>query len=204
MIQKKVPEEFSVSSAKDDELVVQDGDATGSILESVQHNETNLEENDELVVRDSDATGNVAESVQQKETNFEENNELVVQDGDATGTIPELVQQNETNLEENVYVGLYGNSSEHTPKDGKNVTEDFGTSKMQPVSFHKDKEIPDSKNDDSFAAESEDSRKGKAESSETIDTYNDLPVTNCDIIVSRTLQQQRNKYLDELSNEERA
>ncbi|KAL2934449.1 Sentrin-specific protease, partial [Bienertia sinuspersici] len=76
---------------------------------------------------------------------------------------------------------------------------------MQPVSFHKEEEeIPDSKNDDSFAAETEDSSKGKEESSETIDTYNDLPVTNCDIIVSRTLQQLRNKYLDELSHQELA
>ncbi|KAL2929228.1 Cysteine synthase [Bienertia sinuspersici] len=88
-------------------------------------------------------------------------------------------------------------------EDGKNVTEDVGTSKMQPVSFHKEEEeIPSSKNDDCFAAETEDSRKGKAESSETIDSYNDLPVTNCDIIVSRTLQLQRNKYLDEFSDQE--
>ncbi|KAL2923252.1 Adenine phosphoribosyltransferase [Bienertia sinuspersici] len=36
-----------------------------------------------------------------------------------------------------------------------------------------------------------------------VDTYNDLPVTNYDIILSRTLQQQRNKYLDELSHQER-
>ncbi|KAL2894640.1 Sentrin-specific protease, partial [Bienertia sinuspersici] len=77
-------------------------------------------------------------------------------------------------------------------EDGKNVTEDVGNSKMQPVLFHKEEEIPD-----------KDSRKGKAESSEAIDTYNDLPVRNCDIIVSRTLQQQRNKYLDELSYQER-
>ncbi|KAL2897738.1 Type II iodothyronine deiodinase, partial [Bienertia sinuspersici] len=39
--------------------------------------------------------------------------------------------------------------------------------------------------------------------SETIDSYNDLPVANCDIIVSRTLQLQRNKYLAELSDQER-
>ncbi|KAL2900725.1 Thioredoxin domain-containing protein 2, partial [Bienertia sinuspersici] len=305
---EKVPEEVSISSAKDDELVVQDGDATGSIPKSVQYNKTNLEEDDELVVRDGDVTGSIAKSVQQKETNLEENVELVVQDGDATGTITESVQHNETNLQENVDAGLSGYSSEHTaspPKaslslnegfvqnlpiitplkvkcphvdgsyssidqsapicevttpqyiqedtsekvkeyvdlveeetdvddsnlerlisdieksienfssineeikkefgeeDGKNVTEDVGTSRLQPVSFHKDEEVVDSKNDESFAAETEDSRKGKAESSEAIGTYNDLPVRNCDIIVSRTLQQQRNKYLDELSHQER-
>ncbi|KAL2900915.1 Peroxisomal biogenesis factor 6, partial [Bienertia sinuspersici] len=43
--------------------------------------------------------------------------------------------------------------------------EDVGTSKMHPVSFDKeDEEIPDSKNDDSFGAETKDSKKGKAES----------------------------------------
>ncbi|KAL2933446.1 Myotubularin-related protein 12 [Bienertia sinuspersici] len=75
---------------------------------------------------------------------------------------------------------------------------------MERVSFHKEeKEIADHKNDDSFGCETEVSKKGKAESSETIDSYNDLPVANCDIIVSITLQLQRNKYLAELSNQER-
>ncbi|KAL2901696.1 Ubiquitin domain-containing protein DSK2a [Bienertia sinuspersici] len=86
---------------------------------------------------------------------------------------------------------------------GKNVAEDVRTTKMQRVSFHKEEEeIPDSKNDDCFAGETEVSKKGKTESSETIDSYNDLPVTNCDIIVSRTLKLQRNKYLAELSDQE--
>ncbi|KAL2897493.1 tRNA modification GTPase MnmE, partial [Bienertia sinuspersici] len=82
--------------------------------------------------------------------------------------------------------------------------EDVRTTKMQRVSFHKEEEeIPDSKNDDCFAGETEVSIKGKAESSKTIDSYNDLPVKNCDIIVLRTLQLQRNKYLAELSDQER-
>ncbi|KAL2904412.1 Chromosomal replication initiator protein DnaA [Bienertia sinuspersici] len=75
---------------------------------------------------------------------------------------------------------------------GKNVLEDVGSSKMQQVSVdNEEKEIADDKN------------QLKAESSEGINSYNDLPVANCDIIVSRTLQLQRNKYLAELSDQER-
>ncbi|KAL2894827.1 Solute carrier organic anion transporter family member 1C1, partial [Bienertia sinuspersici] len=63
---------------------------------------------------------------------------------------------------------------------------------MQQVSVdNEEKEIADDKN------------QLKAESSEGINSYNDLPVANCDIIVSRTLQLQRNKYLAELSDQER-
>ncbi|KAL2938413.1 hypothetical protein RDABS01_021862 [Bienertia sinuspersici] len=69
--------------------------------------------------------------------------------------------------------------------------------------MEEEKEIADDKNDDSFGCETEVSKKGKAESSETIDSYNDLPVVNCDIIVSRTLQLQRNKHLATLSDQER-
>ncbi|KAL2897527.1 NUT family member 2F, partial [Bienertia sinuspersici] len=75
---------------------------------------------------------------------------------------------------------------------GKNVMEDVGSTKMEQVSVHnEEKEIADDKN------------QLKAESTEGIDSYNDLPVANCDIIVSRTLQLQRNKYLAELSDQER-
>ncbi|KAL2894741.1 NUT family member 2F, partial [Bienertia sinuspersici] len=75
---------------------------------------------------------------------------------------------------------------------GKNVMEDVGSTKMEQVSVdNEEKEIADDKN------------QLKAESSEGIDSYNDLPVANCDIIVSRTLQLQRNKYLAELSDQER-
>ncbi|KAL2901393.1 NUT family member 2F, partial [Bienertia sinuspersici] len=77
-------------------------------------------------------------------------------------------------------------------KVGKNVLEDVGSSKIQQVSVdNEEKEIADDKN------------QLKAESSEGINSYNDLPVANCDIIVSRTLQLQRNKYLAELSDQER-
>ncbi|KAL2924568.1 GTPase Obg [Bienertia sinuspersici] len=70
--------------------------------------------------------------------------------------------------------------------------EDVGSTKMEQVSVdNEEKEIADDKN------------QLKAESSEGIDSYNDLPVANCDIIVSRTLQLQRNKYLAELSDQER-
>ncbi|KAL2901096.1 U3 small nucleolar RNA-associated protein 6 [Bienertia sinuspersici] len=55
--------------------------------------------------------------------------------------------------------------------------EDVGSTKMEQVSVdNEEKEIADDKN------------QLKAESSEGIDNYNDLPVANCDIIVSRTLQ----------------
>ncbi|KAL2938191.1 Serine--tRNA ligase, partial [Bienertia sinuspersici] len=75
---------------------------------------------------------------------------------------------------------------------GKNVMEDVGSTKMEQVSVdNEEKEIVDDKN------------QLKAESSEGINSYNDLPVENCDIIVSRTLQLQRNKYLAELSDQER-
>ncbi|KAL2930547.1 Chromosomal replication initiator protein DnaA, partial [Bienertia sinuspersici] len=74
---------------------------------------------------------------------------------------------------------------------GKNVLEDVGSTKMEQVSVdNEEKEIADDKN------------QLKAESSEGIDSYNDLPVANCDIIISRTLQLQRNKYLAELSDQE--
>ncbi|KAL2905198.1 Auxin efflux carrier component 6, partial [Bienertia sinuspersici] len=70
--------------------------------------------------------------------------------------------------------------------------EDVGSTKMEQVSIHnEEKEIAD------------DNNQLKAESTEGIDSYNDLPVANCDIIVSRTLQLQRNKYLAELSDQER-
>ncbi|KAL2933603.1 GTPase Obg [Bienertia sinuspersici] len=70
--------------------------------------------------------------------------------------------------------------------------EDVGSTKMEQVSVdNEEKEIADDKN------------QLKAESSEGIDSYNDLPVANCDIIISRTLQLQRNKYLAELSDQER-
>ncbi|KAL2926331.1 putative dual-specificity RNA methyltransferase RlmN, partial [Bienertia sinuspersici] len=63
--------------------------------------------------------------------------------------------------------------------------EDVGSTKMEQVSVdNEEKEIADDKN------------QLKAESSEGIDSYNDLPVANCDIIVSRTLQLQRNKVQD--------
>ncbi|KAL2894690.1 Leucine--tRNA ligase [Bienertia sinuspersici] len=59
---------------------------------------------------------------------------------------------------------------------GKNVMEDVGSIKMERVSLHKqEKEIAEHNNDDSFACETEVSKKGKAESSETIDSYNDIP-----------------------------
>ncbi|KAL2922122.1 NUT family member 2F [Bienertia sinuspersici] len=75
---------------------------------------------------------------------------------------------------------------------GKNDMEDVGSTKMEQVSVHnEEKEIADDKN------------KLKAESTEGIDSYNDLSVANYDIIVSRTLQLQRNKYLAELSDQER-
>ncbi|KAL2942835.1 ATP synthase subunit b, partial [Bienertia sinuspersici] len=72
----------------------------------------------------------------------------------------------------------------------EDIKEEFGeeVKKIVTKDVHKEeKGIADHKNDDSFICETEVIKKGKAESSETIDSYNDLPVGNCHIIVSRTL-----------------
>ncbi|KAL2930327.1 putative dual-specificity RNA methyltransferase RlmN, partial [Bienertia sinuspersici] len=70
--------------------------------------------------------------------------------------------------------------------------EDVGSTKMEQVSVHnEEKEIAD------------DNNQLKAESTKGMIVYSDLPVANCDIIASRTLQLQSNKYLAELSDQER-
>ncbi|KAL2922563.1 50S ribosomal protein L13, partial [Bienertia sinuspersici] len=199
---EKVSKEVSVSSVKDDELVVRDGDAIGSIPESVQHNETNLEE-----IADVLLSGNSSEHTLSPLKASLSVNEGFVQklpiitplkaqcphvDGsyssiDQSAPIPEVTTQEyiqeDTPEKVKKYIELVEEESDVDDskleriwgEEGKNVTEDVAT---------------------------KDSRKGKAKSSETIDTYNDLLVKNYDIILSRTLQQQRNKSLDELSHQE--
>ncbi|KAL2934965.1 Ubiquitin-like-specific protease 1 [Bienertia sinuspersici] len=84
-----------------------------------------------------------------------------------------------------------------------NDREEVVSSKMDSVSVVKEEQhIPYINEGDSFAAKSEDSTIRQPKSSEINETYTALPVTNCDIILLRTLQQQRNDYLDELTLEE--
>ncbi|KAL2900729.1 DNA-directed RNA polymerase subunit beta [Bienertia sinuspersici] len=200
---KQVDEGVSVSSPKDGHLIVADAGATRSILEALEGDQTNKKQNDDDVPsektsehtpspQDFGVTGDFGESI------------LIViplnvqrphDDGsyssiDRSARIPD--------------VGIPEYIRQNTPEMvGNNVMEDIRSTKMEQVSFHnEEKEIADHKNDDSFGCEIEVSKKGKAESSETIDSYNDLPVANCDFIVSRTLQLQRNKYLAELSDQE--
>ncbi|KAL2904583.1 Ferrichrome outer membrane transporter/phage receptor [Bienertia sinuspersici] len=85
-----------------------------------------------------------------------------------------------------------------------NDKEEVVTSKMESVSVVKEEQhVQDINDGDSFVAKSEDSTIRQPKSSETNLTYTPLLVTNCDIIVLRTLQQQRNNYLDELTLEGR-
>ncbi|KAL2929522.1 DNA ligase [Bienertia sinuspersici] len=198
-----IADDVGATAIKDDELVEPDGDATSSIPESVQANETNFNENDVVVLSGNSIT--TPEYVQENTPKkVKECINLVEEETDVDDSKLERLNsdikksiENFSNIDEEI-------KKEFGEEGAMNVTKDVATSKMQPVSVYKEEEgIPDIKNDDSFADETEDSRKGKAESSETIDTYNDLPMTNHDIIFLRSVQQQRNKYLEELSLQER-
>ncbi|KAL2905377.1 ATP synthase subunit delta, partial [Bienertia sinuspersici] len=228
---KHVDEGVSVSSPKDGHLIVADAGATGSIPEALEGDQTNTKQNDDDVPseKSSEHTPSpqdfgddgsyssidrsasipdvaIPEYIRQKNTpeKVKEHIDLVEEEIDVDDSHSEsLISDIEKSIEN------YSTTDDDIKKEfgeevGKNVTEDVGSTKMERVSFHnEEKEIADHKNDDSFGCETEVSKKGKVESSETIDSYNDLPVANCDIIVSRTLQLQRNKYLAELLDQER-
>ncbi|KAL2942905.1 Phosphoglucomutase [Bienertia sinuspersici] len=225
---KHVDEGVSFSSPKDGQLIVADVGATGSILEAVEGDQTNkkkmmmmyhpkslviihqvhklLDDGSYSSINRSARIPDVAipEYIRQNTPEkVKEYIDLVEEETDVDDShLGSLISDIEKSIE-NSFSTDEEIKKEFGEEVGKNVTEDVGTTKMQRVSFHKEEEeIPDSNNDDCFAGEIKVSKKGKAESSETIDNYNDLPVTNCDIIVSRTLQLQRNKYLAELSNQE--
>ncbi|KAL2894530.1 Chromosomal replication initiator protein DnaA [Bienertia sinuspersici] len=143
----------------------------------------------QLIVADAGATGGTPEALKEK---VKEYIDLVEEEIDVDDShLESLISDIEKSIEN------YSSTDEDIKKElgeevGKNVLEDVGSSKMQQVSVdNEEKEIADDKN------------QLKAESSEGINSYNDLPVANCDIIVSRTLQLQRNKYLAELSDQER-
>ncbi|KAL2897873.1 Glutamine synthetase [Bienertia sinuspersici] len=119
---------------------------------------------------------------------------------DATGSIHESVQGDKTNKKENDdYISCENSENFSTNEEIKeaveeveerNDREDIVTSKMESVSVVKDEQhIPVINDGDSFAAKSEDSTIRQPQSSETIETYTPLLVTNSEIIVSRTLQQ---------------
>ncbi|KAL2930377.1 Chromosomal replication initiator protein DnaA, partial [Bienertia sinuspersici] len=220
---KDVDEGVSVSSPKDGQLIVADAGATGGTPEALEGDQSNKIQNDDDVAseKSSEHTPSPKFLVQLE----------ILDDGSYSSVdrsaripdvdIPEYIPQNtpekvkeyidlveeEIDVDDSHLESLisdieksienYSSTDEDIKKElgeevGKNVMEDVGSTKMEQVSVdNEEKEIADDKN------------QLKAESSEGIDSYNDLPVANCDIIVSRTLQLQRNKYLAELSDQER-
>ncbi|KAL2934103.1 GTPase Obg, partial [Bienertia sinuspersici] len=206
---KHVDEGVSVSSPKDGQLIVADAGATGSIPEALEGDQTNKIQNDDDVPSEKSSEHTPSPQDFGLTGDFGESLPIVTplkvqrphDDGSYSSidrsaripdvAIPEYIPQN-TPEKKN-----YSSTDEDIKKElgeevGKNVMEDVGSTKMEQVSVHnEEKEIADDKN------------QLKAESTEGIDSYNDLPVANCDIIVSRTLQLQRNKYLAELSDQER-
>ncbi|KAL2938632.1 Chromosomal replication initiator protein DnaA [Bienertia sinuspersici] len=204
---KHVDEGVSVSSPKDGQLIVADAGATGTIPEAPEGDQTNKKQNDDDVPSENGRISDVAipEYIRQNTPEkVKEYIDLVEEEIDVDDShLESLISDIEKSIEN------YSTTDEDIKKEfgeevGKNVMEDVGSTKMEEVSIHnEEKKIADHKNVDSFVCEIEVSKKGKAESRETIDSYNDLPVANCDIIVSRTLQLQRNKYLAELSDQER-
>ncbi|KAL2933923.1 3-isopropylmalate dehydrogenase, partial [Bienertia sinuspersici] len=213
-----IDEGVSVSSPKDGQLIVADAGATGSIPKALEdfgeslpivtplNVRRPLEDGSYSSIDRSARMPNIAIPKYIRQNTPEKVKEYI-------NLVEEEIDVDDSHLESLISdieksIESFSITDEDIKKEfgeevGKNVTEDVGSTKMERVSFHKEEEeIADHKNDDSFACETEVSKKGKAESSETIDSYNDLPVANCHIIVSRTLQLQRNKYLAELSDQE--
>ncbi|KAL2900360.1 Phenylalanine--tRNA ligase beta subunit [Bienertia sinuspersici] len=170
---KNVPEEVFVSSTKDNDLVVPDGDVTDSIPESVQRDETNDKENDDVVLsrNSSEHTPSPLEALYV--------NEAFVQI--LPLKTPWKVQCPHVD-------GSYSSTDLSAPIPDVTTPEYVQQKTPEKVKEYIDEDIPGIKNDDSFPAKTEDSRKGQLESSETIDTYKALPVTIHDIYASRTLQ----------------
>ncbi|KAL2925582.1 UPF0252 protein MJECL39 [Bienertia sinuspersici] len=224
---KDVDEGVSVSSPKDGQLIVADAGATGGTPEALEGDQSNKIQNDDDVHRKSlvnihqvhkffGPTGDFSESLPIDDGSYSSvDRSARIPDVD----IPEYIPQNtpekvkeyidlveeEIDIDDSHLESLisdieksienYSSTDEDIKKElgedvGKNVMEDVGSTKMEQVSVDNEKETADDKN------------QPKAESSEGIDSYNDLPVANYDIIVSRTLQLQRNKYLAELSDQE--
>ncbi|KAL2921632.1 Zinc finger CCCH domain-containing protein 22, partial [Bienertia sinuspersici] len=190
-----VDEGVSVSSPKDGQLIVADAGATGSILEALEGDQTNKIQNDDDVPskkssehtpspQDFGLTGDFGESLPVVTP-------LKVQRPHDDGSYSFIDRSAQKSIEN------YSSTDEDIKNElgeevEKNVMEDVGSTKMEQVSVHnEEKEIADDKN------------QLKAKSTKGIDSYKDLPVANCDIIVLRTLQLQRNKYLAELSDQER-
>ncbi|KAL2933649.1 Protein STB5 [Bienertia sinuspersici] len=225
---KDVDEGVSVSSPKDGQLIVADAGATGGTPEALEGEQSNKIQNDDDVASEKSSEHTPSPQVFGPTGDFSESpsncNSLesstasckfhqYSDDGSYSSVdrsaripdvdIPEYIPQNtpekvkeyidlveeEIDVDDSHLESLisdieksienYSSTDEDIKKElgeevGKNVLEDVGSTKMQ-----------------------------QAESSEGIDSYNDLPVANCDIIVSRTLQLQRNKYLAELSDQER-
>ncbi|KAL2925699.1 NUT family member 2F, partial [Bienertia sinuspersici] len=198
---------ISVSSPKDGQLIVADAGATGSIPEALEDFGESLPIVTPLKVQrphDDGSYSSIDRSAripdvaipeyipQNTPEKVKEYIDLVEEEIDVDDShLESLISDIEKSIEN------YSSTDEDIKKElgeevGKNVMEDVGSTKMEQVSVHnEEKEIAD------------DNNQLKAESTEGIDSYNDLPVANCDIIVSRTLQLQRNKYLAELSDQER-
>ncbi|KAL2898090.1 hypothetical protein RDABS01_039872, partial [Bienertia sinuspersici] len=224
---KHVDEGVSVLSPKDGQLIVADAGAIGSIPEALEGDQTNKKQNDDDVPsekssehtpspQDFGVTGDFGESLPIVTP-------LKVQwphdDGsyssvDRSGRIPDVaipkfIRQN-TPEKVKEYVDLveeeidvddshleslisdieksienYSTTDEDIKKEfgeevGKNVMEDVGSTKMEEVLVHnEEKEIADNRNDDSF--------------------FWQIVI----LLFLRTLQLQRNKYLVELSDQER-
>ncbi|KAL2905237.1 Chromosomal replication initiator protein DnaA, partial [Bienertia sinuspersici] len=227
---KDVDEGVSVSSPKDGQLIVADAGATGGTPEALEGDQSNKIQNDDDVASEKSSEHTPSPQVFGPTGDFSESLPIVTplkvqrphDDGSYSSVdrsaripdvdIPEYIPQNtpekvkeyidlveeEIDVDDSHLESLisdieksienYSSTDEDIKKElgeevGKNVLEDVGSSKMQQVSVdNEEKEIADDKN------------QLKAESSE---------VANCDIIVSRTLQLQRNKYLAELSDQER-
>ncbi|KAL2934056.1 Acetyl-coenzyme A carboxylase carboxyl transferase subunit alpha, partial [Bienertia sinuspersici] len=188
----------SVSSPKDGQLIVADAGATGSILEALEAPLKVQRPHDDGSYPSIDRSARIPDVAileyipQNTPEKVKEYIDLVEEEIDVDDShLESLISDIEKPIEN------YSSTDEDIKKElgeevGKNVMEDVGSTKMEQVSVHnEEKEIADDKN------------QLKAESTEGIDSYNDLPVANCDIIVSRTLQLQRNKYLAELSDQER-
>ncbi|KAL2934057.1 Pantothenate synthetase [Bienertia sinuspersici] len=197
---KNIIEEVLISSVKDDALLPLHVDASGSILESVSGDKTNKKENDDDVSckKSSDHTPSP------QDVGADGSYSSIDQSAPIPHvTTPEYVQEN-TLEKVKEYVDFEEEEEEKKEVEERNDGEEVVGSKRESMPVVKEEQhIPDINEGDSFPAKSEDSTIRQPGSSERNETYTPLLVTNCDIIVSRTLRQQRNKYMDELSLKER-
>ncbi|KAL2922543.1 Transient receptor potential cation channel trpm [Bienertia sinuspersici] len=169
-------------NAIDGQLIVADAGATGSIPEALEGDQTNKKQNDDDLPSENARIPNVAIPEYIRQNTPEKVKEYI-------DLVEEEIDVDDSHLQSFIYdieksIENYSTTDEDIKKEfgeevGKNVMEDVGSIKMEEVSVHnEEKEIADHKNDDSFVCETEVNKEGKAESSETIDSYNDLPVEN--------------------------